>query len=31
MNFIPFDFYTKPNALTDTGAFVAYSGKNTGY
>lgn len=31
INFVPSAFDTKPNALSDTGAFVAYSGKNTGY
>lgn len=30
VNFSPSDAETRTNSLTDTGAFVAYSGKNTG-
>ena len=31
VNFQPSDAQTRTNSLTDSGAFVAYSGKNTGY
>ena len=31
MNFVPSDTLTRGNALSSTGAFVSYSGKNTGY
>lgn len=31
INFTPSDAETRHNALSDTGAFVAYSGSKTGY